>query len=145
MSRLHRFKTDEQATQVTLGFLELDVMDILWNQGAVCVRDVVDKLERKLAYTTVMTTLDRLYKKGLLRRQMSERAFIYSAALSRRDWERKRAGDLLAGLLAGPEPSRELLLSCLVDAVGQHDAMLLDELEEKIRDKRKQLAEGGQL
>jgi predicted transcriptional regulator len=145
VSRLHRFKTDEQATQVTLGFLELDVMDILWNQGAVCVRDVVDKLERKLAYTTVMTTLDRLYKKGLLRRQMSERAFIYSAALSRRDWERKRAGDLLAGLLAGPEPSRELLLSCLVDAVGQHDAMLLDELEEKIRDKRKQLAEGGQL
>jgi hypothetical protein len=48
---------------------------------------------------------------------------------------------MMAGFLAGPEESRHLLLSCLVDAVGTHDAMLLDELEKKIQRKREELAE----
>jgi predicted transcriptional regulator len=91
-----------------------------------------------------MTTMDRLFKKGLLGRIKSERAFLYSPALSRSDWERKRAGSLLADLLAGSQPSRELLLSSLVDAVGDHDAQLLDRLEEKIRTKRRELAEDPQ-
>jgi len=114
-------------------------MEILWAGGDRCVRDVVDKLERRLAYTTVMTTLDRLYKKGLLRRRKSERAFFYSPSLSRREWEEKRAGDFVAGVLADSPRSGELLISCLVDAVGSHDAALLDELERKIRTKRKEL------
>jgi predicted transcriptional regulator len=92
-----------------------------------------------MSYTTVMTTLDRLFKKGLLEREKSERAFLYSPLLSSQDWERRRAGDLVAGFLSGPD-SRDLLLSSLVDAVGQHDAMLLDELEEKIRRKRRELS-----
>ena len=60
--------------------------------------------------------------------------------MSHQDWERQRAGDLVAGLLAGSQPSRELLLSSLVDAVGRHDVMLLEQLEEKIRRKRKELS-----
>jgi len=127
-----------------LGPLEIHVMEVVWADGECSVRDVVEKLDSKLAYTTVMTTLDRLFKKGLLNRQKSERAFLYSPRLSSQEWERRRAGDLVAGFLAGPEPSRDLLLSSLVDAVGQHDAMLLDELEEKIRRKREELARAGQ-
>ena len=123
-----------------LGPLEIHVMEVLWNSGEGSVRDVVEKLDRKLAYTTVMTTLDRLFKKGLLERQKSERAFIYAPRVSNQEWERQRAGDLVAGLLAGSPPSRELLLSSLVDAVGKHDAHLLDRLEEKIRNKRKELS-----
>jgi predicted transcriptional regulator len=122
-----------------LGPLEIQVMEVVWASDECSVRDVVEKLASKLAYTTVMTTLDRLYKKGLLDRRKSERAFLYSPRLSSQDWERRRAGDLVSGFLSGPEPSRDLLLSCLVDAVGQHDAMLLDELEEKIRNKRLEL------
>jgi predicted transcriptional regulator len=123
-----------------LGPLEMQVMNVAWSVGRCSVRDVVERLNSKLAYTTVMTTLDRLFKKGLLDREKSERAFLYSPALSSQDWERRRAGDFVAGFLAGPEPSRDLLLSSLVDAVGQHDAMLLDELEEKIRKKRRELS-----
>lgn len=115
-------------------------MEVIWSCGESNVREVVEKLESRLAYTTVMTTLDRLFKKGLLDRYKSERAFVYSARLSNHEWERQRAGDLVAGFLAGPQPSRELLLSSLVDAVGHHDAMLLDALEEKIRNKRRELA-----
>jgi len=118
-------------------------MEVIWAHGDSSVRDVVEKLDSNLAYTTVMTTLDRLFKKGLLDRQKAERAFLYSPRLSSQEWERRRAGDLVAGFLAGPEPSRDLLLSSLVDAVGQHDAMLLDELEEKIRLKREELSKAA--
>ncbi len=109
-------------------------MEILWTNGEGNVRDVIDRLGRPLAYTTVMTTLDRLYKKGLLARRKFDRAFIYSAALTREEWEHKRTGDFVAGF-----PSHELLISCLVEAVGQHDEALLDDLERKIKLKRKEL------
>jgi predicted transcriptional regulator len=129
------------AQRLQLGPLELDVMEMVWMFGASNVRDVVGRLERKLAYTTVMTTLDRLYKKALLDREMTHGAFVYWAKLSREDWDRRRAGEMMAGFLAGPEESRQVLLSCLVDAVGTHDAILLDELEKKIQRKREELAE----
>jgi len=117
-----------------LGPLEVAVLDIVWDRGESAVRDVVERLLRPLAYTTVMTTLDRLYKKGLLTRRKSERAFLYTARLTREQWERKRAGEFVAGLLT----ARESLISCLVDAVG-HDDRLLDELERKIRERRREL------
>ncbi|MFZ0638980.1 MAG: BlaI/MecI/CopY family transcriptional regulator [Candidatus Acidiferrales bacterium] len=127
------------AGATALGRLERSVMEIVWSRGESSVRDVAAHLARPLAYTTVMTTLDRLYKKNLLDRRKEERAFRYSPRFSRDDWERKRADNLLAGFLAGPQPSRDLLISCLVEAVGQYDEALLDELEKKIRAKRKEL------
>src|ERR1700760_830812 len=139
-SALIRKSPSHTGQHLMLGPLEIQVMEVVWASDECSVRDVVEKLDSKLAYTTVMTTLDRLYKKGLLDRHKSERAFLYSPRLSSQDWERRRAGDLVAGFLAGPEPSRDLLLSSLIDAVGQHDAILLDELEEKIRKKREELS-----
>ena len=132
------------AERWALGPLELRVMEHLWTKGECSVRDVLAGSGRPLAYTTIMTTLDRLFKKGLLVRRMADRAFLYSPRLARGDWERKRAGDLVASFLSGPEPSREVLLSCLLDAVGQHDPALLEELEKKIRTKRKELEREGQ-
>jgi predicted transcriptional regulator len=129
---------------LALGSLEFELMEILWSRGESSVRDVVPKLSRPLAYTTIMTTLDRLFKKGLLDRHKSDRAFVYSPSFSRQEWERRCAGNLVAGFLSGPHPSRELLLSCLLEAVGEHDATLLDDLERKIRTRRKELSRQGQ-
>ena len=133
---------DERLASATvfLGPLEEDVMDVVWRLGSGNVRDVVGRMERNLAYTTIMTTLDRLYKKGLLARELTDRAFVYSPKVTREEWDRRRAGEMMAGFLEGPQESQHLLLSCLVDAVGTHDAMLLDELERKIRSKREELA-----
>lgn len=121
-----------------LGHLENTVMEILWAHGESNVHYVMQRLGRPLAYTTVMTTLDRLFKKGLLERRKSERAFLYSPALSRSDWEQKRAGEFVASFLKGPQRSGETLISCLVDAVGEFDEALLDELERKIQRKRRE-------
>jgi predicted transcriptional regulator len=127
----------------SLGRLEFRLMQILWARGESNVRDVVQELARPLAYTTVMTTLDRLYKKGLLDRRMPDRAFLYSARFTREEWDRRQAETVFAGFLAGPHPSHELLLSSFLDAVGEHDSRLLDELEKKIRTKRKELSRRG--
>lgn len=135
----HRIADPTGVTPPALGPLEVAVMEILWEHGEANVHDVIEKLGRPLAYTTIMTTLDRLYKKGLLSRHKSERAFLYSTRQTRREWEQKRAGEFVAGFLEGPQSAGELLISCLVEAVGQKDEALLDELERKIRMKRKEL------
>jgi predicted transcriptional regulator len=134
----NRIAPSGQAAQ-SLGRLEFRLMQILWSRGESNVRDVTRELDRPLAYTTVMTTLDRLYKKGLLERRMPDRAFLYSTRMSQEEWERKRAGRIVAEFLAGPHPARDLLLSSFLEAVGHHDAVLLDELEKKIRRKRREL------
>lgn len=130
----------EACAGTSLGPLERDVMEVVWQLGSANVREVATAMVRQLAYTTVMTTLDRLYKKGVLERITSERAFVYSAKFSRQDWDRQRADELMSGFLTGPAESREVVLSCLVDAVGSHDARLLDELEQKIQRKRSELS-----
>jgi predicted transcriptional regulator len=140
MIRLFRPRAAAVGHSTPLGHLETQVMDILWSGGECNVREVALQLQRPLAYTTVMTTLDRLYKKGLLNRRKSERAFFYSAQISRQQWEQKRAGDFVAAFLAGPQPAGETLISCLVDAVGTQDEALLDALERKIKIKRKELS-----
>lgn len=134
----------ENRQQSALGRLERSVMEVLWERGESSVREVAGELVRPLAYTTVMTTLDRLYKKNLLGRRKAERAFRYSPRLSRHDWERRRADEFLAGFLETAQPSRDLLISCLVDAAGQYDRTLLDELEKRIRTKIKELDRRGE-
>jgi predicted transcriptional regulator len=129
--------------QDALGHLELRVMEVLWAHGESNVHDVVERLGRPLAYTTVMTTLDRLFKKKLLVRRKAERAFLYAPRWTRLEWEQKRAGDFVAGFLASPQATGDLLISSLVDAVGQYDSALLDELERKIRSKRRELGRKG--
>jgi predicted transcriptional regulator len=141
----NRFRGNSSAApSPDLGNLEMRVMEILWARGESSVRDVFGKIGRPLAYTTVMTTLERLFKKGLLLREKSGRAFLYSPAFSRDEWERRRAGDLVAAFLGGPQPSRELLVSSLLDAVGQHDEALLSDLEKKIRRRRKEISRRGE-
>ena len=71
-----------------LGELENAVMELLWSRRVpMSVRDVHDLLvrQRDLAYTTVMTVLDRLSKKGIVHRELEGRAWLYSPARSRVD------------------------------------------------------------
>ena len=69
--------------------LEQRVMEVLWEAQPLTVRDVKQRLGKKPAYTTVMTTLDRLYKKGLLAREKDGLAFVYRPALDRAEYQRR--------------------------------------------------------
>lgn len=77
--------TDQKVGKV-LGELESDVMEIIWQStNSVSVREVAGYLQkrRKIAYTTVMTIMNRLVDKGLLSRRQNGRAYLYKGAVSR--------------------------------------------------------------
>ena len=82
-----------------LGDLEAAVMDRLWLwRRPTTVREVLEDLapERKLAYTTIMTVMDNLHRKGLLTREQDGRAYRYSTVRSRSE----HTADLIASVLA---------------------------------------------
>jgi predicted transcriptional regulator len=121
-----------------LGPLEQRVLELLWQRrAALTVRETREALADGLAYTTVMTTLDRLYKKGLLERVREGRGFRYLPRASR---ETYAAGLLRRALDRGfGRSSLRPLLSTLVDAVGERDRELLPELERLVREKERVL------
>src|SRR5271165_5329325 len=119
--------------RLILGPLETQVMEVLWARGECTVREVVRELNRSIAYTTVMTTLDRLFRKNLVSRRMRDRAYIYSPRVTCQEWKDQVARDVVAKLLAGPEASRGALVACLLEAVRQKDAQLLREIEKIMR------------
>ncbi len=121
-----------------LGPLEQRILDYLWQRrSAVTVREAHAALGGELAYTTVMTTLDRLFKKGLLDREPDGRAFRYTPRATREAFGAAQVRALLARFFRGSEPAP--LLASLVDAVGEHDRALLPELERLVREKERVL------
>ena len=67
------FKSSRDFLERSLGSLEREVMALVWDRGEITVRDGCDRLGSTIAYTTVMTTMDRLFRKGLLTRRKAGR------------------------------------------------------------------------
>ena len=124
---------------IVLGRLEALVMECLWRSDeALSVRDVAARLDGPWAYTTLMTTLDRLFKKNLASREPKGRAFVYRARLSRTDLGVHALKTAVSDIDAGTD-TRDLALAALVDALESHDPDLLDSLDRLVREKRKAL------
>lgn len=120
-----------------LGPLEQDVMDVAWRLGDATVRDVHDQLavSRKIAYTTVMTTMTRLAAKGLLRRDTAGLAHRYRPMVSREHYARETLGSVLGWLLERyPEPAA----SYLAEVVDSVDDVTLDQLRSAVERRRNQ-------
>lgn len=113
-------------------------MNILWDLGSATVRDVLDTDEVSGAYTTVMTTLDRLHKKGLLKRVPEGRAFRYSPAQSESEFNGALVRSAIRRMLGTVSPA-SAPISHLVEAISEHDKNLLDELQRAIDRKRREL------
>lgn len=137
---LQALDTTQQAA-TRLGEREREVLEVLWTVGSATVQQVANGLKTALAYTTVMTTLDRLYKKGLLQRKKHDRAFVYRPTLSKNDLERGRASEMVHRLFSGSAINQDAALSCLVEAVQSYDTALLQRLEDKVRAAKQQHAE----
>lgn len=123
---------------VQLGPLEQQLMQELWVRGTATVRELYEDSKLGLAYTTLMTTLDRLYKKRLLDRVAEGRAFRYSPRQTLEELQRVAAVEGIRQLLSSGASS-SLPLSYLVEALSDHDAQLLDQLQELVERKRREL------
>ena len=131
------FKSSHEILESRLGVLEREVMGVVWKAGEMNVREACERLDASVAYTTVMTTMDRLFKKRLLARRKVGRAFVYSATATRQEMEGAVATELVQSLLQRHEGEPLPILSCLIDAVSDRDRALLDELERLIHEKRR--------
>src|SRR5579862_1726558 len=127
--------------QGQLGPLERKLLEEVWSRQSVTVRELVAGGKIRLAYTTVMTTLDRLYKKGLLDRAAEGKAFRYSCRCAPKEVPQLAAVTNMQRWIATGDVS-SLHLSCFVEAIGEHDARLLDELRALVENKRRELKNG---
>lgn len=116
------------------------MLDGLWARGSATVRELLQGGYQDLAYTTVMTTLDRLFKKGLLTRSEDGRAFRYATRFSREELHREAAGQAFRQLLDA-SPASSLPLSFLVEILGERDEQLLDDLRKLVDRKRRELGQ----
>ncbi len=131
------FKSSPEVLENSLGALEREVMAVVWKTGEINVGEACERLDSSVAYTTVMTTMDRLFKKRLLARRKVGRAFVYAATATREEMEGAVATELVHSLLQRHEGEPLPILSSLVDAVSDRDRALLDDLERLIREKRR--------
>lgn len=103
-------------------------MDRLWSwDRSVLVRDVLEDLQRDraIAYTTVMTVLDNLYRKGIVVREKEGRAFRYRAAQSREH----HTASLMEQVLAGSDDRGAALLYFVEQMPAAEIARLRDALK----------------
>lgn len=119
------------------GALEQRVLDALWTRGApATVRDLEPGFAG-VAYTTLMTTLDRLYRKGVLAREKEGRRFVYQPRLTREELLTSVAGDALAAILGARAAAYRPMVSFLLEAVRTEDRDVLDSLDALIRERRR--------
>ncbi len=103
---------------------ELEVMDVVWEKGHVTVQDVVNGLERPLAYTTVMTTLKILDKRrGVVKCMKEGRAYAYEPKVSREEVSFSMTSDLTQKLFGGS--AKSLMLNLI-----ENDSMSSKDIEE---------------
>lgn len=116
--------------------LEYAVLTTLWELGTATVREVHGLFGEPdgLVYTTTAKVIDRLHGKGLIQRERHGKAFVYRARVVREAVDRARAQDTV-GRLLGPRP--HAAVAALVDAVGEVDPRLIDELERAVAAHRK--------
>jgi len=114
------------------------MLDAIWALGECTVRELLERQSSVMAYTTVMTTLDRLYHKQLLTRTVEGRAFCYKPRFTREEMHRAEAENAIRELLRSPA-GPALPLSYLVEAITEHDAQLLDELQRAVARKQSEL------
>ena len=137
---LRGFKPNARGAGQVLGELETAVMELLWRERELTVNQVEERLSRQvggwqrrqIAHTTVLTTLDRMHRKGYLTREKSGKAFVYAPRYSREEFERGLAQEVLGALLGG---LGEPVLSTFVELVSEDEAKL-ERLEELIKRKR---------
>ncbi len=133
-----RLRSGKKGLEIRLHDLEATIMDVVWSKELVsfAVSDVLAVLEkqRDIAYTTVMTTLTRLYEKGILKRERDGKRYLYSPRLTREEFLHSTAREVLDKAVGGHQA-----MAMLAEKVSEASAGQLDDLEALIQKRREEL------
>lgn len=131
-------RTGKRGIELRLHELEAAIMHIVWSRrlSEFAVSEVLAVLEkrREIAYTTVMTTVARLYEKGLLSRVRDGKRYLYSPKLTREEFLEGTAREVLDGAVGAPTA-----MAMLAEKVSEASAGELDRLEALIQQRRTEL------
>ena len=137
-----RIRPEQDGLKTSLFDLEAEIMEHVWEQGwdEFAVSDVHTLLERQreIAYTTVMTTVSRLFDKELLTRRKQGRRYLYRSKMTREEFLEAMTREVLESL---PPVGQQTAVALLVERVAQADDEELDRLEALIRRKRSEANE----
>jgi predicted transcriptional regulator len=133
-----RLRPGKKGLELRLHDLEATIMDVVWGRqlSSFAVGDVLAILEkqRDIAYTTVMTTVTRLYEKGILDRERDGKRYLYSPKLSREEFLQSTAREVLDEAVGGHQA-----MAMLAEKVSEASAGELDDLEALIQRRREEL------
>jgi len=131
------FKPFQQGIAKVLGHLEADIMEIIWKKEKVSVREVYEqlKLEREIAYTTVMTIMSRLAEKQILHKEKQGNAYLYHPAITKAEFTENMVVNVLDGLL---EDYADTAFSHFLNKIDRKDEAKLKKMEELINQHKKQ-------
>ncbi len=116
------------------GDLETVIMHMVWDRGSpVTVRELLGELrrERAIAYTTVMSTMDNLHRKGWLARAKDGKAYRYTATASREEYSARLMREALAG-----GGDTEAVLSHFVAEMGGQESEVLAAVVRRLAGRR---------
>ncbi len=135
------FRLLRASRKIRLGTLEQRLLSVMWQRPeGITIRELRDRADIARAYITIVTSLNRLRKKGLVDRIAVEGAkvvtFRYVPRFTRAELERDVASKAIRQVL-GLDVAGPLLLSRMVEEIGEHDADLLEELGRLVDEKRR--------
>jgi predicted transcriptional regulator len=131
------FRRKPRELEAFFGALELRVLDALWECGKPqSVRDLQPRFSG-VAYTTLMTTLDRLHRKGVLEREKSGRAFVYRPLHTPDVLRSHLASEALQAVFGERASALTPILSFFVESVSREDREALDAIERLIAERRR--------
>lgn len=130
------FKPHKAGLGRVLGDIERLVMDILWSRAEVTGREVLEEIqkERPLAFTTILTVMDRLLKKGLIKRKKMGGVFVYAPSISRDEFVKQVSEEVLQGIL---DISASSAASSFVDILYKTSPDEMDRLSRLIEERKK--------
>jgi len=133
---------DSKSYKGMLGSLEQEIMDTLWSRGGMSGRAVHEHIQesRPVALTTVLTVMERLRKKGLLKKAKSDGVFIYEPLKTRDEFARSISSRLFKDVL---EISTGSAAACFVDALAEVDPDELKRLDMLLQKKKRELESKG--
>jgi predicted transcriptional regulator len=133
---IKNFKYDEVGLSRFFGPLEAKIMGLLWDADELSIKDVQQRLEQEkpVNFNTVMTVMNRLVEKGVLKKRLQGRLSLFQPVQSKDNFIEEQSKKLTENLL---DEFGDVVITHMLDALKDVDKSLLDQLEQKIQQLKK--------